>query len=272
MRRFIIALFLITLCIVPAQSAWAYDEDTVLGTVEFLQQATNDPGCTTTEMELCDTIADAVRSACSSQIAIINGGDIIHNLEGGEATWGDILFLFSENRPLAVAEISGADLLEILEHGVSHAVVDMSTETLDLEGSSFDGFPQVSGFTFSYDPTAPVGQRIVSAELSDGTLIVEDMTLTLAASEYMLGGGFGYPAAACRSVDITLADAMARYFQCFESGEISDPTMRRITCIGLSDRFAPPRTTIAFISIVGMAGCFFFGKIRQKSKKENEMF
>lgn len=269
MRRFLIALFLVMSFILPVGSALAYSDDTVLGTVEFLQQATNNYGCTTIEMELCDTVADAVRSACNTQISIVNGGDFIHNLEGGEATWGDILFLFSENRTLAVAEISGADLLEILEYGVSHAVVDMSAETLDIEASSFDGFPQISGFSFAYDPTAQVGQRIVSAELSDGTLISADMTLTLAASEYMLSGGFGYPAVAYQSTGITLAEAMAQYF---DGGTIGDPTMRRITHIGLSDRFTVSRSKIAFVSVAGVMACFCFGKIRKKSKKENEMF
>ena len=209
MRRFLIALFLVMLFISPKASAYSYRDDTVLGTVDSLQQATNDYGCLTGEMELCDTVADAVRSACGTQIAIINGGDIVHNLEGGEATWGDILFLFAEDRPLATAEISGADLLKILEYGVSHAVMDPSTETLDVEASIFDGFPQISGFSFYYDLSAPVGQRILHAELPDGSLVTADMTLTLAATEYMLSGGFGYPAISYESVGTTLAEATA---------------------------------------------------------------
>lgn len=269
MRRFIIALFLVMLFVSPAASAYSYQDDTVLGTVDSLQQATNDYGCLTGEMELCDTVADAVRSACGTQIAIINGGDILHNLEGGEATWGDILFLFAEDRPLATAEITGADLLKILEYGVSHAVMDPSTETLDVEASVFDGFPQISGFSFYYDLSAQAGQRIKHAELPDGSLITADMTLTLAATEYMLSGGFGYPPVACRSAGVTLAEATAQYF---DGGMIHDPAMKRIICIGVADRFAVPRPTIFVVSIAAIMLCFFYGKIRRRSKKENEMF
>lgn len=271
MRRFLIALFLVMLFAVPEASANQYRDDTVLGTVESLQQATNNNMCLTAEAELCDTVADAVRSACGTQIAIINGGDLFHNLEGGEATWSNVLFLFTENRPLATAEISGAELLEILEYGVSYAVIDPSTVTLDVEASVFEGFPQISGFSFQYDPTARVGERIRYAELSDGTKVSDDMTVTLAATEYMLSGGFGYPAVDSQSAGITLAEAMAQYFD-VNGGTISDPAMKRIICIGLSDSFAVSRPTLFVISIAAIMLCFFYGKIRRRSKKENEMF
>lgn len=269
MRRFLIALVLVALCATQTANALAYDGDTVLGTVESLQQATNGYGCTTKEMELCDTVADAVRSACNTQIAIINGGDFLHNLQGGQATWNDILFIFTENKTLGVAEVSGAQLLEILEYGVSHATVDMSTETLDIEASSFDGFPQISGFTFAYDPTAPVGQRILYADLSDGTEITADMTLTLAATEYMLSGGYGYPVIDHRSADLTLADATARYFN---EGTLGDPKMKRIASVGLSDSIGFSRPAILVVSFAVILICAAYGKIRRKGKKENEMF
>lgn len=269
MRRYAAALILIIAWILPAASASSYSDSTVLGTVESLQQATNNFGNLTMEMELCDTVADAVRSACGCQIAIVNGGDLIHNLEGGEATWGDILFLFAENRPLAKTEISGADLLRILEHGVSYAVMDLSNETLDVEASVFEGFPQISGFSFTYDLSAPVGQRIIYAELPDGTLISEDMVLTLGATEYMLSGGFGYPEVPHEGMDQTLAGAMASYF---EGNTLGDPEMKRITCIGVSDRFAIPRPTIFVISIAVIIAALCFGKARQRTKKENELF
>lgn len=268
MRR-VLTVLLVALFVAQMPCAMARGADTVVGTVEMLQQATNDYGCLTKEMELCDTVADAVRSACGTQIAIVNGGDFALNLEGGEVTWGDILAVFREDRVVAVAEITGAQLLELLEYGVSNAVVDMTTETLDVEESVFDGFPQISGFAFAYDPTAPVGERILYADLEDGTQIDGEMTLTLAATGHMLSGGFGYPELEHSGTGVTLAGALAQYFQ---DGVLGDPVMKRIQCIGLSDRFALSRPTIMVISAAAIMLCFSFGKIKQRGKKENEMF
>lgn len=263
MRKAMASLLSLVLLWLSAGSARAYEGGDIVGTVETLQQATNDHGCTTAEMRLCDTVADAARQACGAQAAILNGGDFFHNLQGGEATWDDIRGLFTEDRPLAVAEITGRELLAMLEYGVSHAAVNVSTETLDVEASSFEGFPQVSGISFSYDPTAPVGQRIISAELSDGTLVLPGTTLKLAATEYMLSGGYGYPSTDFQSAGVTLAEAVAGYF---DDGMLRNPVMGRITVIGLNDRFALPRGTIFVVSVALIMISFSVTKIRRRSK------
>ena len=248
MRRLAITLGLL-LSLTMFVSAAAPPDDAVAGNTPTLLKATNPPGCNTSEMALCDVIADATRASGGTELAIINGGDVIHNLDGGETTWGDIRFLFSEDRALGVTEITGAELLELLEHGVSHATVDMSTETLDLEASAFDGFPQISGFSFSYDPSAPEGLRIVSMELDGGKNITSDMTLRLTAPIFMLEGGYGYPALEYQPMDVTLSEAMGRYY-----GGETLPEFRtgRITCIGMSDRFSFSRPMIFFVAIAAI--------------------
>ena len=55
--------------------------------------------------------------------------------------------------PLVVLEITGKQLLEALENGVS--------QYPKLEGR----FPQVSGIQFTFDSTKPAGQRILSNTL-----------------------------------------------------------------------------------------------------------
>lgn len=247
-RRVLCVLFLILLLITEAAGA-ERTEDAVLGTVETLQKATNDYGCTTREMALCDTIADAMRSVGGTDIAILNGGDVVHNLDGGEATWGELQALFPEEKTLVVTEITGAELLSILELGVSHAVVDMPAQVLDAEASSFDGFPQISGFTFRYDPTAPVGERVTEASLADGTAITPEQMLTLTATEYMLSGGYGYPVLDFESLGVTQAQALADYFT---DGVLRSPAMGRITCIGLGDRFFVARPLVLLIALAAI--------------------
>lgn len=247
-RRVLCVLFLILLLTTEAAGA-ERTSDAVLGTVETLQKATNDYGCTTREMALCDTIADAMCSVGGTDIAILNGGDVIHNLDGGEVTWGELQALFLEEKTLAVTEITGAELRELLELGVSHAVVDMPAEVLDAEASSFDGFPQISGFSFRYDPTAPIGERVMEITGPDGTELDPEDTLTLTATETMLSGGYGYPVFAAERLDVTQAEALAEYFT---DGVLRAPEMGRITCIGLGDRFFVARPLVLLIALAAI--------------------
>lgn len=246
MMRRILVLLSVLLLMIPAAQALDYGEADVVGTVETLQKATNDSGNLMQEMALCDSIADAMRAVAVTDIAILNGGDVVHNLEGGEVTWRDIQGLFAVDQPLAVTTLTGAELRELLELGVSHAAVDMSDETLDAQASAFEGFPQVSGFKFHYDPSAPVGERIVELTLTDGTEIGADMTLTLCATEEMLSGGYGYPAREWESTGLTQAQALAAYIG---GGTLKTPAAGRITCIGVSGRFAVSRPLVFLCSI-----------------------
>ena len=78
-------------------------------------------------------------------------------------------------------KLSGADLLETLENGVS--------QVEDGAGR----FPQVSGMTFSYDASAPAGSRIVEI-LVGGEPLDPSRTYKLATNSYIFGGGDGYEA------------------------------------------------------------------------------
>ncbi len=248
MRRFAFLLTvtgLIGLLAVPVYAAEEEDE-VPIGTVETLLTATNGNGNLVGEMDLCDTVADAARAACGTDIAVVNGGDVIRNLDGGEVTRQDLVDLFLEDRELGTAEISGEDLLELLEYGVSYYVMDMSTETVDTEESLFDGFPQISGFTFTVDPTAPVGERIYSLKTSDGTEITADTRLTLTATVFMLEGGYGYPVLDYQSTDISLSEALEQHF---DDGVLMSPETDRIRRLGVGETFSFSRPMILVICI-----------------------
>lgn len=266
MRRLfsvLMLLLMVPLTVTTAAGAQYRDSD-VVGTVETLQKATNDRGNLIKEMELCDSTADAVRERCSADIAILNGGDFVANLEGGEAVWSDLQALFTEDRELAVAEITGGQLKELLEYGVSHAATSLADETLDVERSAFEGFPQISGFTFTYDPTAPVGERIFYLELADGTKVTEDMSLNLAATGYMLDGGYGYEPVSSQSAGLTLAEALAGYM---DGGTLQTPKIGRIDCIGVSDYFSFPRPMIFLISVAAILIAYSVNRFTSTFKK-----
>jgi 5'-nucleotidase len=183
-----------------------------------------------TQCELGCVVADALRQSTGAQIALVNVGDLVNDLNQGEVTWEDVSNVFAQDKTLAVAEVTGEQLFALLNHGVSSIQVDDHTEQI-VEGTEvFDGFCQVSGFAFRYDASAPVGERIVSVTLEDGTAVEEGTTLTLAATEDMLSGAYGFPALEHESRTQSMTQALAEYL----AGHTRLPQREtdRITIIG----------------------------------------
>ena len=81
---------------------------------------------------------------------------------------------------VTLVEVTGQTVWEALENGV-----DAYPE---LNGK----FPQVSGIQYTFDASKPVGERIVSVTMVDGTPLDLDAWYTLACNDFMCGGGDGY--------------------------------------------------------------------------------
>ena len=97
------------------------------------------------ETNLGDFCADAFRALSGADIAVLCGGGIRVDLEKGDVTYGDILRVNPFGNELCVIEVTGQQLLDALEWGVS-AVPDQ-----------FGGFLQVSGLTYEIDVSVPSG-------------------------------------------------------------------------------------------------------------------
>jgi 2',3'-cyclic-nucleotide 2'-phosphodiesterase (5'-nucleotidase family) len=115
-------------------------------------------------------------------VALMNGGGIRGDrtyATGTVLTRKDVLTELPFGNVTVLLELSGADLLSALENGVS--------EVEDAAGR----FPQVSGMSFTYDPSRPPGSRIVAVEVG-GQPLKSDRIYKLATNEYVYGGGDGY--------------------------------------------------------------------------------
>lgn len=243
------------------------NDSTPVGDVESVLYAMNYPGATVVETTLGNATADIVRSQCGTDIAILCGGEFRANLQGGPVTKTDIAAVFDPDSYLAVAHISAADLRNILEVGVAHSCLK-EDETMDYDASAFDGFPQISGFSFTYDVTNPVGERITQIVLEDGTeLDLSDITLSLslAATLDMLSGGHGMPIISNRTTtDLTISDVMILYLM--EQQVITVPELGRITVKGALVRIADniPLSlvliAIAFLAVGSSRGIWKKGK------------
>jgi 5'-nucleotidase len=123
-----------------------------------------------------------------TQLAIQNGGGIRASIEAGEVTVGDVLTVLPFGNLISTFELTGAEVVQALENGVSRA------ENPENEGTG--RFPQVAGLRYSWNPEQPVGSRLVSVEVrnADGsfTPIDPDVTYKVASNDFMRTGGDGY--------------------------------------------------------------------------------
>ena len=95
------------------------------------------------ETNLGDLCADALRAAGKADVALLNGGGVRTNIAKGDITYGDIISVFPFGNELCVVEASGQQILDALEWGAK-----------GIPGE-FGGFLQVSGISFTIDPSVP---------------------------------------------------------------------------------------------------------------------
>lgn len=102
--------------------------------------------------------ADALRAAGRTEVALIDNGSLLRLAAG-------------EDIPLAVGELTGPALRDLLESGLAGVRTDSETETVISAAEELAGFLQVSGLYLRYDATAPVGERVMTMEDEDGARI-----------------------------------------------------------------------------------------------------
>ncbi|WP_428541551.1 bifunctional metallophosphatase/5'-nucleotidase [Profundibacter sp.] len=136
------------------------------------------------ESAMGDLIADAIRDATGADIAIANGGGIRGDRTydaGTVLTRRDILTELPFGNVTVLTELPGSQVLAALENGVSQVEKGAGR------------FPQVSGMTYVYDPSAPAGSRIASVKVGGKDLDINKV-YKLATNDYILAGGDGYNA------------------------------------------------------------------------------
>ena len=143
--------------------------------------------CRARECEMGNTVTDAMLARVAEQgvtIAITNGGGLRAGLVEGVATMGDVLTVLPFQNTLATLELTGADIVAALEHGVGAVE----------EGAG--RFPQVAGLRFRLDLTKPAGEGRVSdveVRTGDGFAPIDmEETYTIVTNNFMANGGDGY--------------------------------------------------------------------------------
>lgn len=184
--------------------------------------------------------ADAIRAYTGADIALFASGDLGITLPAGEVTPERIADSFPADKPIVVMEVTAEQLRQMLEESLSHITLGPD-ESMDISASAWEGFFCVSGFTYSYDASAPVGQRVYDLPLEG--------TYTLAISgEYGDGREAG-----------TIREAVSAW--CSERDTVAPPEDNdRITVLGAwEDRIVGGMIPPYFVILLTLVVIIFSG-------------
>lgn len=164
----------------------------------------------TSETALGNLIADAMLAKTKVdqvQVALINAGGIRNGFPLGDITMGHVLEALPFGNTITRVELTGKQLKEVLESGVSMAEQE--------EGR----FPQVAGIRFVWDSKLPAGKRVTKVEVKDISgkfqLLNPTVVYKVATNNFLASGGDGYRAFAegknILETGYLLSDAIADY-------------------------------------------------------------
>lgn len=128
-----------------------------------------------------DIVTDAYRALTGADFAITNGGGIRSEAKAGDLTYGDVIAFLPYDNYVSIVEITGAQLLDVLETCTSFIPVE-------------DGdFPQVSGIKFtvhaSRDTNRVTDLVVLNKTTGEYEPVDLDRTYQLATIDYCITGG-----------------------------------------------------------------------------------
>lgn len=133
----------------------------------------------TGETNLGNLIAESLKDISGADVALTNGGGIRASIDVGDITKGEVLTVLPYSNTVRVIELTGADLIDAIEHGVAEAP--------ETNGA----FPHIAGMMVEYDSSKEVGSRVVSLTVG-GVAVDEAATYTLATNDFLAAGGDDY--------------------------------------------------------------------------------
>jgi len=143
--------------------------------------------CRVSECSMGNLIADALLDRVKDQgvsIAIQNGGGIRASIDAGVITMGEVLTVLPFQNTLATFELSGADIVAVLESAVSQVE----------EGKG--RFPQIAGMKLTWTrSTAPGAGRVKEVQVEENgawVRIDSDKSYTVVSNNFLRSGGDGY--------------------------------------------------------------------------------
>ena len=132
------------------------------------------------ESTLGDLVADAQRAATHADVALMNPGGLRSDLRAGAVTWGDILTLHPFGNRLITFDLTGTELLAVLE------------QQWPREADALPRILKTSGISYRWDPARPVGARIVEACDATRAPIDAARHYRVTVNDFLAHGGDGF--------------------------------------------------------------------------------
>ena len=138
------------------------------------------------ETNLGNLVADMVRETASADIGFMNGGGIRRSVPPGPITLGVAYEVLPFENTVVGLLLSGSQVLAALENGVAGYPLTAGR------------FLQVSGLSFTFDPSLPRGQRVkevrvgTSAQDPVGSPLDLGAVYRVAVTDFMALGGDGF--------------------------------------------------------------------------------
>ncbi len=124
-------------------------------------------------------VCDVMKTAAGADFAFQNNGGLRVDIPGGDITIGTMYAFIPFDNIIYTAEMTGAQIKTLLEQAVADGGYGIQT----------------AGLTFTYDPGAPSGDRIVSVSKADGSpvnLSDTGKTYKVANNDFLASGGDGF--------------------------------------------------------------------------------
>jgi 5'-nucleotidase len=214
-----------------AEAAQSLVAARVTQVVGVLQQTMGRTVSAAGESALGDLVADAQREATQADIALMNPGGLRSDLAAGPVTWGEILTLHPFANHLVTLEMTGQQLLGLLEQQWPREPGD-STRIL-----------KTSGLFYSWDPTKPLGSHVQIACDSARRPLDPDRRYRVTVSDFLAAGGDKFALLATLGpgeVGPLDSEALKQYLQRHNpTGPPSEPRLSRVDLAELSVCRAP---------------------------------
>ncbi len=122
-------------------------------------------------------VTDAMRATDKAiDIAMYNSGGLRTSILRGDITYGRIYEVVPFDNNIVLVSLTGTQITEIIEHGLSGPY----------------GVMEISGLRVEFDASAPAGKRCRSIETADGKPLRAGKLYTVATNDFVLNGGDGY--------------------------------------------------------------------------------
>jgi 2',3'-cyclic-nucleotide 2'-phosphodiesterase (5'-nucleotidase family) len=142
-----------------------------------------------------ELIHRAQLEASGAEVSLAALPDPEARIAAGRIRARDVMKLYRHDHTLAVVELTGAELDQVLEHSARYLQEYTWEADRPLAGSAMPGsdFDSAEGVTYTIDLTRPVGDRVGGLSVR-GAPLDPARRLRVAVSSYRLSGGGGFEA------------------------------------------------------------------------------